>query len=174
MGWVSRGANERDGEPLTNPPEDDMDDPGDTEARFGRAERVAGVPARGRGAVAASILGVLLIGAYFAASPGGLRTPLGEFLLQAAILGVAFWFPAMRVASVGDVVRQWKGILLWVFAWTVVWDVATSGIFFRRDLFQEWWIVYPAGLIALVALLVLHGAIMERVGRRTRPGAPRP
>jgi hypothetical protein len=132
---------------------------------------VAGVPTRGRGAVAASILGVLLIGAYFAAAPGGVRTPLGEYLLNAAILAVAFWFPAMRVSAVADVGRQWKGLLVWALAWTVVWDLATSGILVRRELFQEWWIVYPAGVLTLAILLLLHGAALSRV---VRPGPGRP
>lgn len=135
------------------------------------ASAVRGVPARGRGAVAASILGALLIGAYFAAAPGGVRTPLGGYLLNAAIIAVAFWFPAMRVASIGDVLRQWKGILAWAVAWTLVWDLATSGILVRREFFQEWWIVYPAGILALFGLLFLHGGILNRVAR---PGAGRP
>jgi hypothetical protein len=129
------------------------------------ASAVRGVPARGRGAVAASILGALLIGAYLAAAPGGVRTPLGEYLLNAAIIAVAFWFPAMRVASMSDVLRQWKRILAWAVAWTLVWDLATSGILVRREFFQEWWIVYPAGILALVGLLLLHGAILDRVAR---------
>lgn len=129
------------------------------------ASAVRGVPARGRAAVAASILGALLIGAYFAAAPGGVRTPLGEYLLNAAIISVAFWFPAMRVASARDVLRQWKGVLAWAVAWTLVWDLATSGILVRREFFQEWWIVYPAGILALLGLLLLHGAILHRVAR---------
>lgn len=147
-----------------------MDDPGHVGPSTGAAERVAGVPAKGRAAVAASILGVLLIGAYLAAAPGGIRTPLGEFLLSAAILTAAFWFPAMRVASVGDVPRQWKGFLLWILVWTVAWDAATSGIFLRRELFDDWWAVYPAGPITLFGLLLLHGAVMDRVVRRARRG----
>jgi hypothetical protein len=131
---------------------------------------VAGVPTRGRGAVAASILGALLIGAYFAAAPGGVRTPLGEYLLNAVILAVAFWFPAMRVSAVADVARQWKGLLVWAVTWTLVWDLATSGILIRRELFQEWWIVYPAGVVVLAALLLLHGGILSRV---VRPGPGR-
>jgi hypothetical protein len=136
-----------------------------------RVRAVAGVPTRGRGAVAASILGVLLIGAYFAAAPGGVRTPVGEYLLNAVILAVAFWFPAMRVSAVADVARQWKGFLVWALAWTLVWDLATSGILVRRELFQEWWIVYPAGVLTLALLLVLHGAVLSRV---VRPGPGRP
>jgi hypothetical protein len=136
-----------------------------------RVRAVAGVPTRGRGAVAASILGVLLIGAYFAASPGGVRTPLGDYLLNAVILAVAFWFPAMRVSAVADVARQWRGFLVWALAWTLVWDLATSGILVRRELFQEWWIVYPAGVLALAVLLTLHGAVLSRV---VRPGPGRP
>ncbi len=131
-----------------------------------RIEPVAGVPVRGRGAVAASILAVLLIGTYFAAAPGGIRTPVGEYLLHAAILAVAFWFPAMRVASIGDMARQWKGLLAWILAWTLVWDVATSGIFMRRQFFDHWWIVYPVGLVVLTALLLLHGGIVDWIRRR--------
>jgi hypothetical protein len=151
-----------------------MEDPGSVGPGYRPAERVAGIPARGRAAVAASILGVLLIGAYFVAAPGGLQPAVGEYLVNAAILGVAFWFPAMRVASVGDVLRQWKGFLLWILVWTLVWDLATSGIFLRRELFSEWWVVYPAGLITLFALILLHGAVMGRVVRRAArpPGAP--
>lgn len=134
---------------------------------------VAGVPARGRGAVAASILAVLLIGLYFAAAPGGLRTPTGTFLLNAAIVAIAFWFPAKRVGSVADVARQWKGLLAWALAWTAVWDVATSGILLPpepRALFENWWLVYPAGVLTLAVLLLLHGAVVDRIRRRRLPG----
>jgi hypothetical protein len=132
---------------------------------------VAGVPARGRGAVAASILGVLLIGAFVAAAPGGLRTQTGAFLLNAAIVAVAFWFPAMRVGAMADVGRQWKGLLAWAVAWTAVWDLSTSGILLPeepRQLFEQWWIVYPAGVLFLIALLLLHGAVVHRAARRRR------
>jgi hypothetical protein len=133
----------------------------DDRARVGGVKPVAGVPARGRGAVAASILGVLLIGGYFAAAPGGLGAPVGEYLLNAGILTVAFWFPAMRVASARDVLRQWKGFLLWILVWAVVWDLATSGILLRRELFDEWWIVYPAAVLSLFGLLLLHGSVVR-------------
>jgi hypothetical protein len=132
----------------------------------GELDPVAGVPLRGRGAVAASILGILLIGGFFAAAPGGIRTPLGEYLLHAAILTVAFWLPAMRIGSVRDVLRQWKALVAWILAWTLAWDAATAGIFLRRELFQEWWIVYPSGLLTLAVLLLFHGAIMDWLARR--------
>lgn len=138
----------------------------------------AGAPWRGRGAVAASILGVLLIGTYFAAAPGGLRTPWGPWLLNAAILAVAFLIPALRIGSVADVARRWKGLLLWALAWTVVWDAATSGILLQRgqEMFQQWWIVYPAGILTLLALLLLHGAVVgwviRRGARRAEGGPP--
>lgn len=141
----------------------------------GDVERVAGVPARGRGAVAASILGAFLIGAYVAASPGGLRAFTGAFLLSAAVLALAFWFPAMRIASLAAVGRQWKGLVVWIVAWTLVWDLATSGILLRRAFFQEWWIVYPAGFLTLAGMLALHGAVMgwtTRRGQRAGPGRP--
>ncbi len=133
-----------------------------------QVERVAGVPARGRGAVAASILGAFLVGAYFAASPGGLRALPGTFLVNASVLAVAFWFPALRIGSLADLARQWKGLVLWILAWTMVWDLATSGILLRRELFQEWWVVYPAGFITLAGLLALHGAVMGWTERRAR------
>jgi hypothetical protein len=150
-----------------------MEDPGSVGPGYRPAERVAGVPARGRAAVAASILGVLLIAAYLVAAPGGIRPAAGEYLVNAAVLAVAFWFPAMRVASVGDVVRQWMGFALWILVWALAWDLATSGIFLRRELFSEWWVVYPAALVTLFGLLLLHGAVMGRVVRRA-PGAPGP
>jgi hypothetical protein len=130
------------------------------------ADAAVGVPLRGRAAVAASILVAFLLAAYLAASPGGVRTAPGEYLLAAAILAVAFWFPAMRIASVGDLLRQWPAMTFWLGAWVVVWDVASSGIFNRRALFQDWWIVYPAGLLCLVALLLIQGAVMGRARRR--------
>jgi hypothetical protein len=140
-------------------------DPG---PRGDRVEPVAGIPRRGRGAIAASILGVLLIGAYVAASPGGLRTHTGAFLLNAAIVAIAFWLPAHRVGAVADVARQWKGLLAWAVAWTAVWDLSTSGILLPdepRQLFDQWWIVYPAGVLALFALLSLQGAVVQRTAR---------
>lgn len=121
---------------------------------------------RGRGAVAASIVAVLLIGAYFAASEGNLGAMPGEYVLNAALLVVAFWFPAMRIGSVRDVARQWAPLLVWLLAWTLVWDLATSGIFAVRSFLQEWWIVYPTGVGVLGALLVLHGAVVAWSHRR--------
>jgi hypothetical protein len=135
-------------------------------------EPVASIPPRGRGAVAASILAVLLVGAFFAAAPGGLRTPWGEFLLNAAILGVAFWFPALRVGGIRDLRAQWVRLAVWILAWTLAWDLATSGILMRRAFFQEWWIVYPAGLLTLTALLLIHAAILDWTGRRAPRGRP--
>ena len=121
---------------------------------------------RGRAAVAASILAALLIGAYVTSSVGaGAALPAG-YLLNAAILAVAFWFPALRVGSVRDLVRQWKPLVIWLAAWTLVWDLATSGLFADREPFQEWWLVYPAGIGVLLAVLALHGAVAGRVARR--------
>ena len=123
--------------------------------------------ARGRAAVAASILGVLLIGSYFVSSGGDAGALPGEYLVNAALLVVAFWFPAMRVGSPADVRRQWIALVVWFGAWTLVWDLATSGLFDRR-LFQEWWLVYPSGVVLFMALLVLHGAAVGRVVARGR------
>lgn len=117
---------------------------------------------RGRGAVAASILGVLILGGYFAAAPGELGALPGSFLISAVVLAVAFWFPAMRITSARDVLAGWLPLGIWLLAWTLVWDLATSGVVGDRALFQEWWIVYPAGVVVLGALLALHGAIMGR------------
>jgi hypothetical protein len=141
------------------------------------AEPVAGVPMRGRGAVAASILGALLIGAFFAAAPGGLRTPTGTFLLNAVIVAVAFWIPAQRIGAVADVAEQWKGLLAWALAWTVVWDVANSGVILTdqpRALFQDGWLVYPVGVLTLGILLVLQGAVVGWTGRRRGPAPSGP
>lgn len=132
---------------------------------------VRGVSARrGRGAVAASILGVLILGSYLAAAPGQIGSLPGSFLVSVAVLVVAFWFPAMRIGSARDVVADWLPLLVWLLAWTLVWDLATSGVVGERALFQEWWIVYPAGVVVLGALLALHGAVVGR--GQGRSGAP--
>lgn len=120
------------------------------------------VSARGPAAVAASILTVTLVGAYFAASRGELGSLPGGFLIDAVVLALAFWFPAMRIASPRDVLRGGFSLLLWLLAWTLVWDLATSGIERTRSLFDEWWVVYPAGVIGIGLLLVLHGAAVRR------------
>jgi hypothetical protein len=134
---------------------------------------VPGTQWRGRSAVAASILVVLLIGTFFAAAPGGLATPWAPWLLNSAILAVAFLIPALRIGAMADVGRRWPGLLLWALLWTAVWDAATSGILLQRgqEMFQQWWIIYPAGVAMLLALLLLHGAVVDRVVRR---GAARP
>lgn len=124
---------------------------------------------RGRGAVAASILGVLILGGYFAASPGGLGMPPGSYLLSVAVLVVAFWFPAMRIGDARDVLSNWVALGVWLLAWTLVWDLATSGVTRTRELFDDWWIVYPAGVLLLGALLALHGAVVG--WRRRSPDA---
>ncbi len=145
-GWMGRGP---DSSPATGP--------------GSGSKAVRGVSARrGRAAVAASILGVLILGGYFAAAPRELGSPPGSFLISAVVLGVAFWFPAMRIGSARDVVAGWLPLGVWLLAWTLVWDLATSGVVGERALFQEWWIVYPAGVLVLGALLALHGAVVGR------------
>ncbi|MDX1674390.1 MAG: hypothetical protein R3314_06240, partial [Longimicrobiales bacterium] len=118
---------------------------------------------RGRGAVAASILAALLLGGYFAASPALEGAMPAEFVVNAVVLVLVFWFPAMRVSRPADVVKAWKSLLPWLLAWTLVWDLATSGIVGDRALLEEWWIVYPAGVIGVFALLLFHAAVVQRV-----------
>lgn len=124
---------------------------------------------RGRPAVAASILAVTLIGGYFAASPDvGSFPPV--FLIHAAALFLAFWFPALRFGSPGDVLRSWRTLLPWLLGWTLAWDLATAGVVGGRSLFEAWWIVYPAGVLVVGGLLLLHGVVV----RRWRAPADRP
>lgn len=122
---------------------------------------------RGRAAVAASLLAVLLIAGYFAASGREPPATPGAYLLNGAILGVAFWFPALRIGSVRDMVRQWRPLAVWLVAWTLVWDLATSGLFDDRELLEDWWVVYPSGVAVVGALLALHGVIVARVDAGT-------
>ena len=121
---------------------------------------------RGPRAVAASILAVTLLGAYFAASVGGLGAFPAAYAVHAVVLGLGFWFPAMKVRSAGEVVRSWRPLLPWVLGWTLAWDLATAGIVGGRGLFEDWWIVYPSGVLIFGALLLLHGsAVRRRAGR---------
>ncbi len=138
----------------------------DTKGTPGSGSRaVRGVGARrGRGAVAASILAILIMGAYFAAAPGQIGTLPGSFLVSAVVLVAAFWFPAMRIGSLGDIREGWFPLVVWLLAWTLVWDLAQSGVVGDRALFDEWWIVYPAGVLVLGLLLALHGAVVARRG----------
>lgn len=126
--------------------------------------------ARGRRAVAASILAVTLAGAYFAASGGDLGALPGIFLVNAAVLVLGFWFPAVRTGAPRDVLRAWRTLLPWLLGWTLVWDLASAGLMGERDLFQEWWLVYPSGVAFFAALLLLHGYVVRRW---SRPGSPR-
>lgn len=123
----------------------------------------AGPGRRGPGAVAASILAALLIGGYFAASPGSADGAPSEFVVNAVVLILVFWFPAMRITRPADVWQSWKGLIPWILAWTLVWDLASSGIVGERVLLQEWWLVYPSGLITVLLLLLLHGLVVQRV-----------
>lgn len=136
------------------------------EARTDEARAGGGdvATARGRGAVGASIIAGLLIGGYFAASTAGGTSPRADYLVNAVVLTLAFWFPSQRIGSASDVLRSWLPLVVWLLAWTLVWDLATSGIIGERALFEEWWIVYPAGVVALLALLALHGWVVGRVG----------
>ncbi|MFO7895042.1 MAG: hypothetical protein R6U63_15115 [Longimicrobiales bacterium] len=124
----------------------------------------SGPPARGRAAVAASMLAVLLIGGYVAAAPDTASAMSAEFAVNAVILVLAFWFPATRVGSPADVLAAWKALVPWLLAWTLVWDLATSGIVGRRALLQDWWLVYPAGVATFFVLLLFHGLVVARVG----------
>lgn len=126
--------------------------------------------ARGRPAVAASILAVTLVGAYFAASGGDLGALPGTFLVNAAVLVLGFWFPAVRMSAPRDVPRAWRSLLPWLLGWILVWDLASAGLMGERDLFQEWWLVYPSGVAFFAALLLLHGYVVRRW---SRPGSPR-
>lgn len=128
-------------------------------------ERVAARGRRGTRAVAASIVGVLVIGGYFAAAPATMAAPGAGYLLSAAVVALAFWFPAVRIGSAREVVVQWRSLVVWLLAWTLVWDLATSGVTGERALFEEWWIVYPSGVLILGGLLALHGAVVGRIGR---------
>ena len=124
----------------------------------------SGLPSRGRGAVGASILAVLLIGGYFAASPDLSEAVPADFVVDAVVLVLAFWFPAMRLSSPGEVLRSWKSLVPWLLAWTLVWDLASSGIIGERELLEEWWLVYPSGVVTFTALLLFHGWVVDRVG----------
>lgn len=124
----------------------------------------SGSPTRGRGAVAASTLAALLIGGYFTASPGAVDGTPAEFVVNAVILVLVFWFPAMKLDSPRDVLAGWKSLLPWILAWTLVWDLASSGVVGERELLQEWWLVYPSGLVAVLALLLFHAWVVRRVG----------
>lgn len=134
---------------------------GNVETERGRQDELGA--RRGRPAVAASILAVLLIGAYFSASRGELGTLPPEFLISAAVLVLGFWFPAQRIGSAREVRANWLPLGVWLLAWTLVWDLATSGVTGSRTLFSAWWVVYPVGVLMGAALLALHGAV---VGRR--------
>lgn len=84
------------------------------------------------------------------------------YLISAVVLVLAFWFPAVRLGSARAVVAAWRPLAVWLLAWTLVWDLATSGVTGERALFEEWWIVYPSGVLVLAGLLALHGAVVER------------
>lgn len=116
--------------------------------------------------MAASILGVLLIGGYFASSRGEPAALPAGYLISAVVLAVAFWIPAMRIGSARDVLAGGVRLLAWLLAWTLVWDLATSGLLAERRLFDSWWIVYPSGVLVLGGLLILHGAVVQRAGAR--------
>ncbi len=119
--------------------------------------------ARGRRGVAMSMLAIVLVGGYFAASRGQLGTLPPSFVISAVVLVLAFWFPAMRIGSARAVLESGLPLAAWLLAWTLVWDLATAGVVGDRALLEEWWIVYPSGVLVLGALLALHGAV---VGRR--------
>ncbi|MFW5951262.1 MAG: hypothetical protein ACOCVZ_04025 [Gemmatimonadota bacterium] len=135
-------------------------------SRVGDEDRLGVATRRGRGAVAASILAVLLMGGYFAASIGELAALPPGYLISAAVLVAAFWFPAMRLGSPAELKASLFPLVAWLLAWTLVWDLAISGILGDRQFFQEWWIVYPAGVVFFLALLALHAAVVQRVERR--------
>lgn len=119
--------------------------------------------------VAATLLALLLIAGYFVASPGDQGSFPTAYLANAVVLGVTFWFPAMRLAAPRDLARQWSAILPWVLAWTLVWDLVTSGLLGTRRLFEEWWLVYPSSLLFFGALFLLHAAVAARFVAAERP-----
>ncbi|HUG40374.1 MAG TPA: hypothetical protein VMM12_07810 [Longimicrobiales bacterium] len=126
--------------------------------------------ARGRRAVAASLLAVVLLGGYFGASAGDLGAFPAVYAVHAVVLALAFWFPAMKIGGPADLRRLWRSLLPWLLGWTLVWDLATAGLVGGRALFEEWWVVYPSGVLLLALLLLLHAAAVRRWARRsTRP-----
>jgi hypothetical protein len=115
--------------------------------------------------VAAAILGVVVVAGFFAApgGEGGLVSP--AYLVDASALILAFWFPAMHLEAPGDLVRRWRPLVLWLLSWTLVWDLGTAGVM-RRSVLDEWWLVYPSGVVVLGALLGLHAFIVQRLAAR--------
>lgn len=122
--------------------------------------------ARGRQAVAASILAAVLLGVYFVASVGDLGAFPAVYAVHAVVLGLAFWFPAMKIGRPRDLLRTWPSLLPWMLGWTLVWDLATAGLVGGRELFESWWVVYPAGVLLLAVLLLIHAAAVRRWKRR--------
>ena len=90
--------------------------------------------------------------------------------MNAAVLVLGFWFPAVRMSAPRYVLRAWRSLLPWLLGWILVWDLASAGLMGERDLFQEWWLVYPSGVAFFAALLLLHGYVVQRW---SRPGSPR-
>ena len=120
------------------------------------------IAGRGRRAVATSILGVALLGGYLAASMGGLGSLTPAYLVHAVVLGLGFWFPAMKIRAPRDVPESWPRLLPWILGWTLAWDLATAALAGGREPFEDWWIVYPAGVLLFSTLLLIHGYAVSR------------
>jgi hypothetical protein len=84
--------------------------------------------------------------------------------LVMGLLGIAF-----AIGRIADLKRRWYLLLLWFLASMAAFDAMTAQGIAKRDLFDGWTVLYPAGMVFLSGLAMLHGWLCQvsekRLGR---------
>ena len=106
----------------------------------------------------------LVFGTYRLSAGGSLaiHTAYGATL---AVTLLAIW---IFVDRFGDIRRHFSVLSGWFAAVMLLFDWSTSALVVKRELFDGWYAVYPAGLAFQFALAALVGGVMDTV-RRRRP-----
>ena len=120
--------------------------------------------------VVASAIWATLIGATVAASGAPFRVQL----VDAVGLFIAFWLPAQWVAAPHDVERRLLLCAGFILFGCFVWDVLSTVVVAKRELFMGAPLVYGGGFVLFAGLLGIHGAIVSSIRRRilTEPLQP--
>src|SRR3569623_218451 len=134
--------------------------------RFARAADRRGTPAVMRTsmmtrATVATIFVAGVVGCYLAISGGPMRVHVATFLGVV----VAFVVPALFIERPRDLwIRRWT-VLATVSAGIVVLDVGMTATIAKKEILDAP-ALFLAGIPAMVALLALHGLIVQRAGGR--------
>jgi hypothetical protein len=122
--------------------------------------------------VSAALFLAIAVGAFVVFGHHLATTPHGFAAYAVNVLGLALAFlvPAQWVGRPGDVLRQWRIVLLAVCVGTLAWDALLAWVTPRHIFFDGGLLIYGSSLVFFGLLLTLHGILVALVGgvRRAR------